>query len=180
MENGEGRCQVVESEGQGNPQVIKAWEPADTLADTSEVFNCEKDVLKMEKHLEHQVVEAVLAKETQTLLRATDQEEYLQGNHREILSHGLLRVFDNAFYYTVKDHQCLNDQVSSCSNMLGLDPVLLRDYLFIYIATKNSRKNDNEADQSFTFGRSNLAPVVLRFVSIHHSHLYSVEVKRWD
>lgn len=134
----------------------------------------------MEEHLEHQVVQTVLSEEAQTLLGATNQEENLQGDHWEVLSQGLLRVFVDAFHNAVKYHQSLNNQIGSCSNVLGLDPILLRDYLFIYIAAENSRKNNYEADQSFTLGRSNLATVVLCFVCIHHSHLDCVEVKRWD
>ena len=61
------RHQVVHRKGQSNPEIVETWEAAGSLGRACQVLNCEQDVLEVEKHLEHQIVEAVLTKEPEAV-----------------------------------------------------------------------------------------------------------------
>jgi hypothetical protein len=76
----------MESEWHGYPKVIKAWETTHAFLGACQIFDCQQYVLQVEKGLEHEVIEAVLTKEAQTLLRTSDKEENLHGDHWQILS----------------------------------------------------------------------------------------------
>jgi hypothetical protein len=63
----ESRHQVVHREGQSNPEIVETREAAGCLGRACKVLNCQQDVLEVEKHLEHQIVEAVLTKEPEAV-----------------------------------------------------------------------------------------------------------------
>jgi len=63
----ESRHQVVHREGQSNPEIVETWEAAGSLGRACKVLNCQQDVLEVEKHLEHQIVEAILTKEPEAV-----------------------------------------------------------------------------------------------------------------
>ena len=62
--------------------------------------------------------------------------------------------------------------------MLALNPVLFWQDRLIYLTAEHSWEQNDEADHSLTFSGSNLPAIVLGFMSIHHSHLDSVQVER--
>jgi len=58
---------MVRRERQCNPKIVKTWEAADRLVCACQVFNCQQNVLEVEKHLEHQIVEPVLTKKPEAV-----------------------------------------------------------------------------------------------------------------